>query len=68
MLNLHDEYAQYGHKVSFHKGFINTLRKHISVYTSQENLGMLSVTAKFLWLLATLHFNVSSLDQDQSLF
>ena len=24
MLNLHGEYAQYGHKVSFHKGFIKT--------------------------------------------
>ena len=31
-------------------------------------MGMLSVTAKFLWLLDTLHFNISALDQHQSLF
>ena len=29
---------------------------------------MISVTAKFLWLLDTFHFNISALDQHQSLF
>jgi hypothetical protein len=37
-------------------------------YTSQADLGMLSLTLRLLWLLDTLHFNSSALNQQQIFF
>ena len=68
MLNLHGEYAQYGHKASFYEGFINKFWKDMLVAHLPWKYGNVKLTAKFLWYLDILHFNVSALDQHQSLF
>ena len=68
MLNLHGEYALYWHKASFHKGFIDKLRKHIFVAHLPWKSGNVICDCNFLWLLDSLYFNISALDQHQSLF
>ena len=71
MLNLHGEYLLYWHKASFHMGFVDKLWKHILVEHLPLKFGNVICDSKvFVALrdLDTLHFNISVLDQHQSLF
>ena len=57
-----------GTRQAFTRNSLTNYENICYFHTSHGNSGVLSVTAKFLCHLDTLHFNIITLDQDQSPF